>query len=65
MSWLYAPLAPLAWLYTALVYWHEEKAPERRRLNREVLRQMFHPAVLFGETLIVKARKVGPDAPTR
>ncbi len=64
VSWLYAPLAPLAWLLTAFVYRREEKDPAQRERNREILRQSFHPAVLFGETLIVKARKVGAAVPT-
>ncbi len=62
VSWLYAPLAPLAWLMTAFVYRREEKDPAQRRRNREILRQSFEPSVLFGETLIVKARKVGASA---
>jgi hypothetical protein len=33
-----------------------------RRRNREILRQSFAPAVLFGETLLVKARKPSADA---
>lgn len=57
VSWLYLPLVPLAWLMTSFVYWREERDPATRRRNREILRQSFAPAVLFGESLIVKARK--------
>ena len=55
ISWLYAPLIPLCFLLTRRVFHREEKDPEQRRRNREILRQMFSREVLFGETLIVKA----------
>lgn len=58
---LYAPLVPFAWLMTAFVYWREEKDAARRRRNREIFRQSFRGAVLFGESLVVKARKIEPD----
>ncbi len=63
ISWVYAPWVPLAWLVTAHVFRREEKDPVRRRRNREIARDLFRPAVLFGETLIAAARRAG--APLR
>lgn len=58
ISWLYAPLIPLCAMITALVFRKEEKDAAQRARNREILRQMFAPAVLFGETLIVRAVRI-------
>ena len=55
VSWLYAVLAPPAYLVTALVFNKQEKVAHVREQNREILKQMFTVPVLFGETLIVKA----------
>lgn len=55
VSWLYAPLAPLAYLVTVLSFNKQEKVAHVREQNREILKQMFTVPVLFGETLIVKA----------
>ena len=57
ISWLYAPLIPFAWLTTRRVFRREEKDPGQRDRNRDILRQLFTRSVLFGETLIVMARK--------
>jgi len=57
VSWLYAPLVPLAWLATLLVFRREEEDPDQRLRNRDILRQLFSIPVLFGETLILKARR--------
>jgi len=59
ISWLYCVLAPLSFLMTLWVFNKEEKDPRVRRQNREIVRQMFSRAVLFGETLIVKAVRLG------
>ncbi|HHQ47937.1 MAG TPA: class I SAM-dependent methyltransferase [Acidobacteria bacterium] len=58
ISWLYAPLVPLTWVVTALIFNREEQHSEQRLRNREILRQLFSKPVLFGETLILKARRV-------
>ncbi len=55
IAWLYAPVIPLAQLITLMVFNKEEKDPVQRLRNGEIMRQMFSKAVLFGETLIVKA----------
>lgn len=56
-SWIYAPLAPLAMWATAMSYRRHEKDPGQKTRNREIMRQACSPAVLFGETLILKAEK--------
>ena len=58
VSWLYAALAPLAYVMTALVFNKQEKVAHVREQNREILKQMFTVPVLFGETLIVKAMRI-------
>src|SRR5439155_10452128 len=55
VSWLYAPLLPLAWLVTGLVVRRSEKNPALRRRDAEVRRQIYSTPVAYGETLIVKA----------
>jgi len=58
ISWVYAGLAPLAYLVTVLAFNKEEKVARVREQNREIVNQMFTVPVLFGETLIVKATRV-------
>lgn len=58
ISWPFVVLAPLAYLVTALVFNKQEKVASVRKQNREILRQTFTVAVLFGETLIVKATRI-------
>lgn len=55
VSYLYTPLIPLAYLQTLLVYHKEEKNPDQRKRNKEILKSSFSPSLLFGETMIVKA----------
>jgi SAM-dependent methyltransferase len=57
VSWLYAPLWPLAAVITGGALWRWEDDPGQRRRNAEILRQLLVPAVAFGETLIVKAER--------
>ena len=57
VSWLYAFWTPLAYVATASVFAREEQDPGQRARNREILRQMFTTALLFGETMIVAARR--------
>ena len=54
-SWLYVPLAPLAWLMTRWVFWWEIEDAEHRMRSREVFALLFRREVLFGEILIVEA----------
>lgn len=56
IAWLYALIIPVAYITTQTVFRREENVPAQRQRNRRILRQMFSLPVLFGETLIVKAR---------
>ncbi|ARS37378.1 class I SAM-dependent methyltransferase [Pontibacter actiniarum] len=58
-SWLYLPLVPLAYLTTKMVYSKEEKDQDQRTRNRQIISQTHSKPVLFGETMIVRAQKVG------
>ena len=63
VNWLYSPLILPSFLLTQFVFLNEEKDPGQRRRNKEILRQMFSKQMLFGETLIVKA-KAGTGQPS-
>jgi hypothetical protein len=47
---------PFAALYTALSFLREQDRDQRLR-DWEIFRTLFPPAVFFGETLIVAAKK--------
>jgi ubiquinone/menaquinone biosynthesis C-methylase UbiE len=55
VSWAYLPMVPLVYLATSLVYRSRGKKDNTGQLCCEVKRQMFSKAVLFGETMIVRA----------
>jgi 2-polyprenyl-3-methyl-5-hydroxy-6-metoxy-1,4-benzoquinol methylase len=57
ISWIYGTLVPLSYLMTKWVFRKEEKRPQLRGQNSQILRQIFSIPILFGETLIVKARR--------
>ncbi len=57
ISWAYIFLIPLSYLFTFLVYHKTGKKEGTSVINKEVLKTMFSKDVLFGETLIVVARK--------
>jgi 2-polyprenyl-3-methyl-5-hydroxy-6-metoxy-1,4-benzoquinol methylase len=56
ISYLYAIYAPWMWLYTLIAFRKEKDAQQRRR-NREILRCLLSPSLLFGECLMLIARK--------
>jgi len=56
ISYLYAVYAPWMWLYTRIAF-RKEKDSAQRRQNREILRSMLSPSLLFGECLMLIARK--------
>jgi len=56
ISYLYAIYAPWMWLYT-LIAFRKEKDVEQQRRNREILRCSLSPSLLFGECLMLTARK--------
>src|ERR1700687_753269 len=56
ISYLYAICVPWMWLYTRLAF-RKEKAPAQRKRNDEILAALLSPSVLFGECLMLTARK--------
>jgi hypothetical protein len=44
------------WLYTRLAF-RKEKDPAQKERNKEILSILLSPAVLFGECLMLIARK--------
>jgi 2-polyprenyl-3-methyl-5-hydroxy-6-metoxy-1,4-benzoquinol methylase len=57
ISYVYAIYAPWMWLYTRLAF-RKEKDPSQRARNKEILETLLSPSVLFGECLMLIARKV-------
>ena len=57
VSFAYAVFAPWMWLYTAIAFRKEQDHLQRSR-NREIRKAMFSSPVLFGENLMIVARKV-------
>jgi cyclopropane fatty-acyl-phospholipid synthase-like methyltransferase len=57
ISYLYAIYAPWMWLYTRLAF-RKEKDPVQRKRNKEILSTLLSPSVLFGECLLLIAKKV-------
>lgn len=57
VSYLYAPYVPWMWLYTRIAF-RKEKDPAQRQRNQEIRQALFSPSLLFGENLMVIARKV-------
>lgn len=56
VSYLYAVFVPWMWLYT-LIAFRKEKDPAQRARNREIRATLFTPSLLFGENLLLVARK--------
>jgi len=56
ISYLYAVYAPWMWLYTRIALRKEKDATQRER-NREILRSLFSPSLLFGECVMLIAKK--------
>lgn len=57
ISYLYAIYAPWMWLYTRIAF-RKEKDHAQRERNREILKALYSPALLFGECLMLTAKKV-------
>lgn len=58
ISWIYGIFAPVSYIFTSLVYRKEEKDKQQRKVNKEIKKELFKWPLLFGETMIVKARKI-------
>jgi 2-polyprenyl-3-methyl-5-hydroxy-6-metoxy-1,4-benzoquinol methylase len=56
ISYMYGILAPFAALYTTVAF-RKEKDPAQRARNREIRRAMLSRSLLFGENVMLVARK--------
>jgi SAM-dependent methyltransferase len=57
VSWLYLPWWPVQWIAAKLIFPAGVRGQEHARIIEEVRRDMLKPAVVFGETLIIAARR--------
>lgn len=57
VSYLYSVFVPWMVLYTILAF-RKEKDPAQRKRNREILKTLFSPSVMFGESLMLVGKKV-------
>ena len=58
ISYLYADLAPYAWIYTTIAF-RKERDPAQRIANRQIRKTLFSRSLLFGENVLVVARRSG------
>ena len=61
VNWLYLPLAPVQYLVTRIGLAMARDLQANRQLSREVLRRMMTLPALFGELMILVARKCRPS----
>jgi len=64
INWLYLPVVPLAYAVSRLVIAAAHDRQINRRICLEVLAQMMKPALLFGELMIIIARKTDRNSVT-
>src|SRR2546422_534010 len=57
-SYLYAVLVPWAWLYPTIAF-RKERDSTQRAANREIRRALFSRSLLFGENVMIAARRSG------
>lgn len=57
ISYLYSFYIPWMWLYTGMAF-RKEKDPTQRRNNEEILRSLFSRSLLFGENLMLVAKRL-------
>jgi SAM-dependent methyltransferase len=58
-------LYPWMWLLSLEAVIHAEKDPAQRRLNWQILKQLFSWPLLLSDNIVVKAKKVASRAPIR
>ncbi len=56
ISYAYAVYVPWMWLYTRIAF-RKEKDPEQKKRNREIRAELFSQSLLFGENLMLLARR--------
>jgi SAM-dependent methyltransferase len=61
VSFVYSFLAPWMWTYTTIAFRKEKDARQRER-NRDIRKAMYSRSILFGENLMIVARKASPSA---
>jgi hypothetical protein len=54
---VYAIFLPVIYLSTLWVYLKRGKKEKMTQINRSIFKQVFKKEILFGETLIIKAKK--------
>jgi 2-polyprenyl-3-methyl-5-hydroxy-6-metoxy-1,4-benzoquinol methylase len=57
ITYAYSIFAPWMWLYTRIAF-RKEKSAVQREQNKEIRRTLLSSAVLYGENLLLAARKV-------
>jgi len=57
ISYLYSFYIPWMWLYTRLAF-RKEKDPLQRKNNGEILRSLFSRSLLYGENLLLVAKRI-------
>ena len=62
IGWLYVFLVPWMWVYTRIAF-RKERDAAQQRANRQIHRALFSPSVLFGENLLIVARRAGEVRP--
>lgn len=61
VSWLYAWMVPWMWVYTRMAF-RKERDATQRRANLAIRSALFSKSVLFGENLLLTARRLEPVA---
>ena len=56
VSYLYAVLVPWAWIYTTIAF-RKERDATQRAANHEIRRALFSRSLLYGENVMVTARR--------
>jgi len=56
ISWIYSIFVPFAYLFTSFVF-NKEKIINQKEVNQTIKKDLFSKSLLFGETMIVKARR--------
>ncbi len=51
-------LYPFMWLFSLETVIRAEKDPMQRRYNWQILKYLFHPALLLSDNIVVKAKKI-------
>ena len=62
VSYLYSPLAPWMWLYTLIAFRREKDGPQRAH-NQAIRSALFSSSLLWGENLLLVARKTPEPQP--